>query len=146
MGWKHSLLGTSWHPLFSPTPALPPDSFHPCQAPWQAHLCQFVEDTGLQKAGAVASDIASFLLWYLQGNQAQLASPANVILIHQKLLEFCQLEGVRAGKRCVLKLTFSVTAVRGQPIHADVFHRPAGKVDQCDFIGSTLQKLDPQLR
>lgn len=73
----------------------------------------------------MASDIASFLLWYLQGNEAQLASPANVILIHQKLLEFCQLEGgAGAGGRRALKLAFFVTAVRGQPIHADVFHRP----------------------
>lgn len=38
-----------------------------------------------------------------------------------------------------------VTAIRGQPIHGDVFHRPAGKVDQRNFIGSTLQKLDPRL-
>lgn len=29
-------------------------------------------------------------------------------------------------------------------LFADVFHRPAGKVDHCHFIGSTLQKLDPQ--
>lgn len=90
-----------------------------------------MEDTGLQKAGAVASNLASFLLWYPQGNQAQLASPADVILIHRKLLEFCQLEGVvQAGDAtCSRAGVFSVTTIRGQSIHADVFHRPAGNVD-----------------
>lgn len=101
----------------------------------------------MRKAGAVASNIASFLLWYLQGNQAQLASPANVTLIHRQLLEFCQLEGapVWASDENTQAGVF-VAAVRGRPIRVDVFHRPAGNSDPCSFIGSTLQRLDPQLR
>lgn len=88
----------------------------------------------------MASDIASFLLWYLQGNEAQLASPANVILIYQNLLEFCQLEGVLVQAGDVLSSwRFSSPQFVGSP-----FMRMFS-TDQCDFIGSTLQKLDPQL-
>lgn len=104
-----------------------------------------MEDAGLRKAGAVASNIASFLLWYLQGNQAQLASPGNETLIHGQLLEFCQLEGVPvwASDENAQAGVF-VATVRGRPIRVDIFHRPAGNSDPCSFIGSTLQKLDPR--
>lgn len=78
MGRRYSQLGSSWLPTLQSLTTASSGFFPPVSSTCLDSVLLF-GGHGFAEGMGSGSYVASFLLWYLQGNQAQPASPANVI-------------------------------------------------------------------